>query len=137
MLFMRREHETQGRLCAKCLAEAFRRHQLSNLVLGWWGTISFFLTWVFLIENTRGYFAARKQLSTLAERRAAMRFVPRGNPLERLSPFRHNVKLRLRREEPVGAIAADLASTHEVSLADAEAFVLGIQSELVPALDSR
>lgn len=137
MLFMRREYETQGRLCAKCLSDAFRKHQLSNLFLGWWGTISFFLTWVFLIDNTRGYFRAKQELASLTQRREAARFVPQGTPLERLSPFRHNVKLRLRREEPAGLIAADLASTHEVPLADAEAFVLGIQSELVPALDSR
>ena len=137
MLFMRREYETQGRLCAPCLAAAFRRHQLSNVVFGWWGTISFFLTWVFLFQNTRGYFTAKKELQQLAARRQASRFVPEGSPVERLSPFRHNVRLRLRREESVGHIAADLASTHEVPLADAESFVLGIQSEVVPPLAPR
>jgi hypothetical protein len=55
--------------------------------------------------------------------------VPQGAPSERLSPFRHNVRLRLRRDEAASAIAADLAALHQVSLADAEAFVQSIENE--------
>lgn len=126
---MRREHETQGRLCSKCLGEAFRKHQLSNLFLGWWGTISFFMTVVFLIDNTRTYFAARKDLRRHDERREASRFVPQGTPSERLSPFRHNVRLRLRRHEDPSAVAEDLARLHHVPLADAEEFVQALERE--------
>lgn len=135
MLFMRRVYETEGRLCSQCLGEAFRKHQLSNLFLGWWGTISFFMTFVFLIENTRVYFAARKDLRGMLERREAARFVPQGTPAERLSPFRHNVRLRLRRDEAPADIAADLASTHQVELADAEAFVRSVEGEVVAAAE--
>lgn len=129
MLFMRREYETQGRLCASCLKDVFRRHQLNNLVLGWWGMISFVLTWVYLIDNTRNYLTARKELAQLTERREKSRFVPEGTPSERLAPFRHNVRLRLRREEPAERIARDLMSTHDVPLEDAEAFVREVESE--------
>jgi hypothetical protein len=132
MLVMRREHETQGRLCAKCLGEAFRKHQLSNLFLGWWGTISFFMTIVFLIDNTRNYFTARKDLTRMSERREAARFVPQGPASARLAPFRHNVRLRLRREEAASAIAEDLAQLHQVPLADAEEFVQAIEREAEP-----
>lgn len=135
MLFMRREYATEGQLCARCLGKAFRRHQLSNLLLGWWGTISFFMTFVFLIDNTRVYLGARKDLRRMLGRREAARFIPEGTPSERLAPFRHNVRLRLRRDEVPSDIAADLASTHHVELADAEAFVRDIEGEAVPAAE--
>ncbi|MDF3070071.1 MAG: hypothetical protein K0R38_5672 [Polyangiaceae bacterium] len=129
MLFMRREYETQGRLCASCLKDVFRRHQVNNLLLGWWGVISFVLTWFYLIDNTRDYLAARKELAQLGQRRDSSRFVPEGTPSERLARFRHNVRLRLRREEAVERIVADLMSTHDVPRADAEAFVRDIENE--------
>jgi len=130
MLFMRRTYETNGRLCAACLGRLFRKHQLSNLVFGWWGTISFFMTFVYLIENTRAYLAARKDIKRLCERQDSARFVREGSASERLAPFRHNVRLRLRRDEGPNAIATDLAATHHVPLADAEAFVLEIENEV-------
>jgi hypothetical protein len=123
MLFMRREYETDAKLCAKCLGQAFRKHQLSNLLLGWWGMISFVMTWVYLVDNFRVYFGAKKDLARMSERREAARFVPEGSASERLAPFRHNVRLRLRRDEDAARIATDLAETHEVPLADAQAFV--------------
>jgi hypothetical protein len=129
MLFMRREYETQGRLCSSCLGQAFRKHQLSNLFLGWWGTISFIMTFVFLIDNVRAYIGARRDLARLAERKEASRVVPEGSPGERLAPFQHNVRLRLRRDEPASTIAVDLAALHQVPLADAEAFVQSIENE--------
>jgi hypothetical protein len=133
MLFMRRTYATEGRLCSECLGKAFTKHQLSNLFLGWWGTISFFMTFVFLIDNTRVYFAARRDLKHMRERKEASRFVPQGSASERLSPFRHNVRLRLRRDEEPSRIAADLAETHQVALSDAEAFIRSIEDEAGPA----
>jgi hypothetical protein len=130
MLFMRQTHETEGRLCWDCLGKAFRKHQLCNLFLGWWGMISFAMTCIFLVENTRVYFAARGDLRRMLERKQASRVTPEGAPGERLAPFRHNVRLRLRRDELPSAVATDLASTHEVPLADAEAFVKSVEDEL-------
>jgi hypothetical protein len=133
MLFMRQEYETQGRLCTACLGRAFRKHQLCNLLLGWWGMISFVMTLVFLVDNVRVYLGARRDLTRLREHREASRFVPQGTPSERLTPFRHNVRLRLRRDEPASAIAADLAAVHQVPLADAEAFVQSIEGDSLAA----
>lgn len=129
MLIMRQMYQTEGRLCQDCLGRAYRKHQLCNLFLGWWGMISFVLTFVFLIENTRQYFVARGELKRSVERKEASRVVPEGTPSERLAPFRHNVRLRLRRDEEPAAIAADLAETHQVPLDDATAFVSGIATE--------
>jgi hypothetical protein len=98
------------------LERAFRKHQLCNLFLGWWGMISFVMTWIFLVENTRVYFAARGDLRRMVERQEASRYVPQGSPSERLAPFQHNVRLRLRGDEAASAIAADLAATHQVPL---------------------
>jgi hypothetical protein len=129
MLIMRQMYQTEGRLCQDCLGRAYRKHQLCNLFLGWWGMISFVLTFVFLIENTRQYFVARSELKRTGERKEASRFVPQGSPGEILAPFRHNVRLRLRRDEAPAAIAADLAATHQVPLDDATAFVSSIETE--------
>jgi hypothetical protein len=96
--------------------------------------ISFVMTFIFLIENTRQYFVARGELKQRVERKEAATVVPQGTPAERLAPFRHNVRLRLRRDEAPAAIAADLASTHQVPLDDAAAFVSSIESE--PATSS-
>ncbi|HVY25936.1 MAG TPA: hypothetical protein VHB79_05265 [Polyangiaceae bacterium] len=129
LLIMRQVYQTEGRLCQDCLGRAYRKHQLSNLFLGWWGMISFVLTFVFLIENTRQYFVARRELKRMVERKEASQVVPEGSPGERLAPFRHNVRLRLRRDETPAAIAADLAATHRVPLDDATAFVSSIATE--------
>jgi hypothetical protein len=129
LLFMRQVYETEGRLCSACLSRAFRKHQLCNVFLGWWGMISFVMTWVFLFENTRVYFTARRELNGMLERREATRFVPEGSPEDRLAPFRHNVRLRLRRGEDPGVVAVDLAETHQVPVGTAEAFVSGVERE--------
>jgi hypothetical protein len=128
MLFMRRVYETEGRLCGDCLGRAFRKHQLSNLFLGWWGMISFCMTCIFLVENTFNFFRARGELREWTQRKVATHVEPQGTPSERLAPFRHNVRLRLKRED-AERIAADLAETHEVPLSDAQAFVHSVERE--------
>src|SRR3982751_2946576 len=55
MLFTRQVHTTAGYLCRPCLHRAFGKHTLLNLTVGWWGTISFFMTWYFLFSNTTAY----------------------------------------------------------------------------------
>ena len=128
MLFMRRVFETEGRLCRECLSRTFWKHQLSNFFLGWWGMISFVMTWVFLIDNTFTFLRARGELRDGEARRDSLRVIPQGDPRERLAPFRHNVRLRLKRED-AARIAADLAETHEVPLMDAQAFVHSVEQE--------
>ncbi|MEO8360955.1 MAG: hypothetical protein ABI672_13065 [Vicinamibacteria bacterium] len=132
---MRQTHATDGRLCATCLGRAYRKHQLSNLVFGWWGMISFFMTWAYLVNNTVTYFQARGELQGMASRSEKRRVAPQGSPSERLEPFRYTVRLRLRNAEDLAAIASDLADTHQVPLSDARAFVDALAAEPVEALE--
>jgi hypothetical protein len=131
MFFMRQVHRTAGELCRPCLKRAFWRHTASNLTLGWWGTISFFMTWYFLFANIGEYTRALRELG--AETRAAEpppRVIAEGEEArERLAAFAHNVRLRLRAGEPAGEIARDLSATHDVTVSDAMAFVRELPPE--------
>jgi len=51
MLFMRRVRVWSGRACRPCAAKVFARTTLHNLTLGWWGTISFVITPIFVVSN--------------------------------------------------------------------------------------
>ena len=55
MLFMRRVFEVEGLLCRRCIEERFWEFNGKLLLLGWWGTISFFATWYYLIANLFTY----------------------------------------------------------------------------------
>lgn len=50
-LFMRTHATIKGRLCKKCINKEFYKKTLTTFFFGWWGTISFFVTPVFLIRN--------------------------------------------------------------------------------------
>ncbi len=51
MLFSRRERTTAGTFCFNCSDKYFWRYTFINLVFGWWGLISFFMTLLFLLKN--------------------------------------------------------------------------------------
>ncbi|HYO53394.1 hypothetical protein [Archangium sp.] len=124
MLFLRREYTTQGELCRSCLNRSFWDHTLRNLTLGWWGTISFFMTWYFLVSNLVTYVRARSELGKAAPRRAAPRAAASGEEARHiLEPFEHNVRMRLRDGETPEEVAKDLARFHGVELASAQRFV--------------
>ena len=124
MLLMRREYVTAGDFCRACLGRAFWHHTLRNLTLGWWGLLSFVMTWAFLASNVVSYLRALQALGT---RRAPVTSLPElasgEAALRRLAPFEHNVRLRLREGEDLKALAIDLARVHAVTHACAEHFV--------------
>lgn len=41
----------KGRLCKNCINKEFKKRTLITLFFGWWGTISFFITPIYLIGN--------------------------------------------------------------------------------------
>lgn len=102
MLIMRRQEWTEGRMCRSCLVRTYLRHTGLNLVLGWWGMISFVLTIVFLVGNTvhlvTGLFAIgseqAKDTKAQSEREAERE---RTNAPEALGRFRHTIRMRLKR----------------------------------------
>lgn len=51
MLFVRRYYSLEGRFCKKCINKNFWDYTLTTLFLGWWGTISFFVTPFYLLNN--------------------------------------------------------------------------------------
>lgn len=56
MLFSREQSEIKGDLCKKCINKYFLEYFLTNVFLGWWGTISFIIN-PFLILNNLWYFS--------------------------------------------------------------------------------
>jgi len=51
MLVVRQSRTYSAFFCKACVRSLFWSTTLTTLVLGWWGTISFFVTPVFLIMN--------------------------------------------------------------------------------------
>jgi len=51
MLFARRTVSVKQHLCRNCIGRYFRSYTLTTLILGWWGTISFFITPLILLNN--------------------------------------------------------------------------------------
>ncbi|QRN97256.1 hypothetical protein JRI60_51365 [Archangium violaceum] len=124
MIILRRVYTTEGELCRSCLDRSFWHHTLRNLTLGWWGTISFIMTWYYLLSNVVTYVQARSELRKARPRREAPREAVSGAEARRiLEPFEHNVRMRLRDGETPEAIAQDLARFHGVELGAAQQFV--------------
>jgi hypothetical protein len=69
MVFQRESRALSADLCRRCSTGAFLRMTGHTAVLGWWGTISFFLTPIFLLNNL-GYFLRSQTLPSFAALRA-------------------------------------------------------------------
>jgi hypothetical protein len=124
MLFMRQEYSTAGQLCRSCLKRAFWHHTLRNVTLGWWGMISFFMTWYFLVSNLMNFMRAQSELGQARPREASRATVATGDEAQRiLGPFEHNVRMLLRSGDAPEAIARELSRTHGVEATEAQRFV--------------
>ena len=55
MLFRRSSKSIKAKLCKKCINKYFWDYTLTTLAVGWFGTISFFVTPVFIVNNTFRY----------------------------------------------------------------------------------
>lgn len=129
LLFMRQEYSTEGQLCRSCLKRAFWHHTLRNVTLGWWGMISFFMTWYFLVSNLFAYLRAQGELEQARPREPARATVATGDEAQKiLGPFEHNVRMLLRSGDAPETIARDLARTHGVEASAAERFVEQLRS---------
>jgi hypothetical protein len=124
LLLMRREYSTEGQLCRRCLNRAFWHHTLRNVTLGWWGMISFFMTWYFLGSNLLNYWRAQSELGKVRPQQAARTAVATGDEAQKiLGPFEHNVRMSLRTGDEPAVIARELARTHGVEPTEAQRFV--------------
>ncbi len=59
LILFRVPKRLRGYLCRECTAHVFWRFTLITLVLGWWGVISFFVTFVVLRRNFATYLRTR------------------------------------------------------------------------------
>jgi hypothetical protein len=50
-LVIRFRKTVRGQLCRECASEVFRKFQLTNFFLGWWGVISLFMTPILITGN--------------------------------------------------------------------------------------
>jgi hypothetical protein len=128
MLVVRQTYATRARLCRACLHRAYGHHMVRNLTLGWWGTLSFFFTWFYLLSNTVTYLSALQRLRRGGDADATPAPAPPArlegdDAMARLRPFEHNVRMRLRAGESVKQIGDDLASMQDVVPAVAAGFV--------------
>lgn len=57
MLLARRQMQVKAKMCKNCTNKYFWHYTFTNLVLGWWGVISFFATSIFIINNAFRYIA--------------------------------------------------------------------------------
>src|SRR6476469_2044588 len=71
MIVARRTYVTDADLCRTCLGAALKKHQLSNLALGFWGFISFFATIYYLVDNILAHGRAKAELDALETRAVA------------------------------------------------------------------
>jgi hypothetical protein len=60
MLFMRRHFTLRVTACRDCGMKRFRDMQDSTMTQGWWGIISFFTNFYYIIENHKAYRQLRK-----------------------------------------------------------------------------
>lgn len=143
MLVARRTYTTQGQLCKSCLNRAMFEHTWKNLLLGWWGTISFLMTWVYLFGNIAAYSSARSKLSRIGAGQPdeAGRLPPRGSlnaageltgdaALAKLAAFEHNVRGELAGGKLPYDVAEALQKTHRVDFDSAYEFVQKIKKSM-------
>jgi hypothetical protein len=55
---MRRSKSIKGNFCKRCINKYFWNFTLTDLVLGWWGIISFFVNCGYILNNVGRYIAS-------------------------------------------------------------------------------
>ncbi len=55
LVYSRRTRTIEGELCRDCIRKYCLKYTAVNLVGGWWGVISFFVTPVFIVGNIYEY----------------------------------------------------------------------------------
>lgn len=106
-LVVRFSSSIKGNLCKNCIHKHFWKMTAINATLGWWGTISLFLTPVFILNNIIRYIAA-----------AGLEAVPPGatrprvsaDEAARLSPHLQSIFDRVSAGEKLVSVCRDVAS---------------------------
>ncbi len=107
VLIMRFSKSIEGELCKSCIHRYFWSFTGTNLFLGWWGTISLFLTPVFILNNVFRYVTCLTLPSV----------PPNAEPpqltdeaIEKLQPYTQQMIDRLNEGRPYKEVAEDIAA---------------------------
>ncbi len=106
MLIVRTHKSLKGTLCKACITKNFWEFTLINLLAGWWGVISLFVTPVFLIHNSIQYLKARKLEPVPLDAKP-----PELNAraLQWLQPHAQDIRTRLNDGQGIEQIANDMS----------------------------
>jgi len=106
-LIVRSHKKMDAELCKTCINKYFLEYTAITAVLGWWGTISFFATIIYLVNNIVRY------LGTLALPKPA---AGAGRPMLtdaavlKIRPFVNEIVRRTNNSEPLAQVARDTAA---------------------------
>ncbi len=139
VVVLRFSKSVKGDLCKPCINQSFWSLTLVTLALGWWGVISFFVTPIFLIQNTARFLATIGMDRADAARSArgggggaaAAAGEPSGHPTlsltpeatAKLDPLRAEIAARLSGGEAADDVAASVARKAGVSAVQAELYL--------------
>lgn len=134
VVVLRFSKSVKGDLCKPCINQSFWSLTLVTLALGWWGIISFFVTPIFLIQNT-ARFLTTIGMDREQEARPARGGggggggEPSGHPTLSLTP-EATAKLDLLRAEIAARLSAGEAADDVAASIARKAGVSGVQAEL-------
>lgn len=135
MLIMRRSETVSGRHCVRCLARNFATMQGLNMILGWWGSISFVMTLFYSASNVFHFATGLGEIALgtagdAATKASIDRARESVDAEAALGRFRNTIRQRLSRGEPRDRIAHDMVDAADVPLRKAEAYVDQLAREL-------
>jgi hypothetical protein len=105
--FVVRFHKSiAGSLCKSCINQYFWKFTLTNCALGWWGTVSFFIT-PFLILNNIIRYMGTLGLSRVPDGAVATSLTE--SEVRRIDPFAYEIASRLNGDEKLSQICPDVS----------------------------
>lgn len=105
-LFMRFSRTVDGRICKSCVHRTFWKFTLTNLLFGWWGVISFFVTIFYLLNNTVQYLLCL-DLGPVPPGATAPQLTDQ--IVQQLGPFTNKLLTQLNNGEDFERVAEDIA----------------------------
>lgn len=119
-LVMRFSKSVQGNLCKSCIHKHFWEFTGINLLLGWWGMISFVVTPFFVLNNTFRYLLC---LGMPPVPFGAQRADLTQDAIERLKPHTERLFDRLNAGDSMDRVAQDVALLANVTPAQVFLYV--------------
>jgi hypothetical protein len=107
MLVMRQTSCIKGNLCKNCVHSQFWKRTLTTVGIGWLGTISFIIAPIFVLMNVVRYLGA---LGMPAVPAGAAAPILNDHAIAKLGPHFAEIVDRINRNEPINAVATDVAS---------------------------